>query len=48
MEVVALMSGAQGEKAHKKYKEGDVSQGKNVLIINLIMVYYDLLLSLAV
>ena len=27
MEVVALMVGAQGEKAHKAYKEGDDNHG---------------------
>ena len=48
MEVVALMSGAQGEKAHQAHKEGNVSHVKHVLIIILIMVCYDLFLSSAV
>ena len=38
MEVVALMSGAQGEEAHQEYKEGDGSHRRHVLIIILSMV----------
>ena len=48
MEVVALISGAQGEEAHQAYKEGNGSHRKNFFIIVLIMVYYDLLLSSAI
>ena len=48
MEVVNLMSGAQGEEAHQAYKEGNGNHGKHVLIIILIMDCYDLFLSLVV
>ena len=48
MEVVALMSGAQGEEAHQAYKEGDGSHRRHVLEYYLFMVYYDLWLSSAV
>ena len=39
MEVVALMSRAQGEESHQAYKEGDGSHRGYVLIIILSMVY---------
>ena len=38
MEVVALMSGAQGEEAHQAYKEGNGSHRRHFLIIILSMV----------
>ena len=38
MEVVHLMSGAQGEEAHHAYKEGDGSHGRDVLSIIFSMV----------
>ena len=45
MEVVALMSGAQGEEAHQEYKEGDNIHCGDDGIIILLMVCLDLLLS---
>ena len=33
MEVVALMSGAQGEEAHQAYKEGNGSHWKHVWVL---------------
>ena len=48
MEVVALMSGAQGEEAHQEYKEeDDIHCGYDWIIIFL-MVCLDVLLSSAV
>ena len=38
MEVVALMSGAQGEEAHQEYKEGDGNHCGHDWIIILFMV----------
>ena len=38
MEVVALMSGAQGEEAHQEYKEGDGSHCEHDGIIIFFMV----------
>ena len=48
MEVVALMSGAQGEEAHQEYKEGDGIHCGDDWIIILLMVCLDLLLSSAI
>ena len=48
MEVMPLMTGAQGEKVNKAYKEGDGSHGRHVWIIIFIMVCYHLFLSLAI
>ena len=45
MEVVALMSGDQGEEAHQEYKEEYGSHCRHDWIIIFLMVYLDLLLS---
>ena len=45
MEVVPLMSGAQGQEAHQEYKEGDGSHCWDDWIIILLTVYLDLFLS---
>ena len=39
MEVVDLMSGAQGEESHREYKEGDASYCEHDRIIIFLMVY---------
>ena len=41
MEVVALMSGAQGEEAHQAYKEGDGSHRRHVFYYYIVYGLYD-------
>ena len=47
MEVVALMSGAQGEEAHQAYKEGDGSHRRHFIII-IFYGLYEYFLSLSI